>query len=145
MLFSRGQKMKNITKIELERLFFNILGFILYAVSCTKTDSHSKYILNFVFGSFLERDHLLNLFILKGYAKRWAKCARISKQKLKTIHRGKKYWITGLVSEKTETLYVELNKTVQAPIVVILQQTNFYGICTLCLWLGIIIRSNQGV
>ena len=67
-----------------------------------------------MFGSFLERDHLLNLFILKGYAKRWAKCARISKQKLKTIHWGKKYWIKGLVSEKTEALYVELNETVQA-------------------------------
>ena len=53
MLFSRGQKVKNITNIELERL---------YAVSRAKTDLNSKYIFNFVFGLFLELDHLLNLF-----------------------------------------------------------------------------------
>ena len=35
-----------------------------------KTDLHSKYIFNFVFGSFFDRDHLLNLFILRAYAKR---------------------------------------------------------------------------
>ena len=51
MLFSRGQKVKNITNIELERL---------YAVSHAKTDLNSKYIFNFVFGLFLEQDHLLN-------------------------------------------------------------------------------------
>ena len=112
--FLEAQRWRILQKLNLRDYFFNILGFILYAVSCAKTDSHSKYILNFVFGSFLERDHLLNLFILKGYATRWAKCVRISKQKLKTIHWGKKYWITGLVSEKTEALYVELNETVLA-------------------------------
>ena len=36
---------------------------------------------NFVFGSFFEQDHLLNLIILEVYAKRWPKYARISKQK----------------------------------------------------------------
>ena len=30
---------------------------------------------NFVFGSFYEKDHLLSLFILGVYAKRWPKCA----------------------------------------------------------------------
>ena len=37
---------------------------------------------SFKFGWFFEQDHLLNLFILGVYAKRWPKCARISKQKL---------------------------------------------------------------
>ena len=40
MLFSRGQKKKDITKIELERLFSNIFGFIFYAVSRAKTNLH---------------------------------------------------------------------------------------------------------
>ena len=65
-------------------------------------------------GSFFEQDHLLNLFILRVYAKRWPKCARISKQKLKTIRWGKKVWGTGLVSKTTEALYAELNETVEA-------------------------------
>ena len=85
MLFSRGQKIKNWTKIEQKRLFLNILDFIFYGVSRVKTDLHSKYIFNFLFGSFFEQDHLLNLFILGVYAKRWPKCTSISKQKLKII------------------------------------------------------------
>ena len=56
----------------------------------------------------------LNLFILRVYEKRWPKCALISKQNLRTIHWGKKYWDTGLVSEKTKALYAELNETVEA-------------------------------
>ena len=51
---------------------------------------------------------------LRAYAKRWPKLARISKRKLKTIHWGKKYAGTGLGSEKTKALYVELNETVEA-------------------------------
>ena len=36
-----------------------------------KTDLHNKYmIINFVFDSLFEQDHLLNLFILGVYAKR---------------------------------------------------------------------------
>ena len=66
---------------------------------------------NFVFGSFFEQDHLLNLFILRAYAKRWPKCALISKQKLRIIHWEKKYGCTGLVSEKMEAFYAELNET----------------------------------
>ena len=68
MLFSRDQKLKNITKFE--QNFCNILGFSFYGVSRAKTDLHSKYIFNFVFGSFYEQDHLLNLVILGVYAKR---------------------------------------------------------------------------
>ena len=37
---------------------------------------------NFMVGSFFGQDHLINLFILGVYAKRWPKCARISIQKL---------------------------------------------------------------
>ena len=66
-----------------------------------------------MFGSFFEQDHRLNLFILRVYAKRWPKYASISKQKLDNIHWGKKYGATGLVSEKTEALYAELDKTVE--------------------------------
>ena len=39
-------------------------------VSRAKIDLHNKYIFNFVFGSFFEQDHLLNLFILGIYAKK---------------------------------------------------------------------------
>ena len=67
-----------------------------------------------MFDSFSEQDHLLNLFILRVYAKRWPKCARISKEKLMAIHWGKKYGGTRLVSEKMEALYAELNETVEA-------------------------------
>ena len=67
-----------------------------------------------MFGSFFEQDHLLNLFVLRVHAKRWPKWARISKQRLRTIHWGKKYGGAELVSEKTEALYAELNETVEA-------------------------------
>ena len=34
------------------------------------TDLHSKYLFNFVSGSFFEQDDRLNLFVLRVYAKR---------------------------------------------------------------------------
>ena len=67
-----------------ETVFVYILDFIFYGVSRAKTDLQNKYIFNFLFGSFFEQDHLLNLFNLGVYAKKWPKCARISKQKLST-------------------------------------------------------------
>ena len=73
---------KNWTK---EVAFVYILRFIFHGVSCAKTDLHNKYIFDFAFDWFFEQDHLLNLFILGVYAKRLPKCARISKQKLRTI------------------------------------------------------------
>ena len=69
MLFSRGQKIKNIRKIEQKRLFLQHSWFLFYSVSRAKTDLHSKYIFNFVFVSIFEQDHLLNLSILGIYAK----------------------------------------------------------------------------
>ena len=62
-----------------------MLGFIFYGFSRAKTDLHNKHIVNFKFGWFFEQDHVLNLFILGVYAKRLPKCARISKQKLRTV------------------------------------------------------------
>ena len=91
--------------------------------------------LNFVFGSFFEQDHLLNLFISGVYAKRWPKYARISIQKLMQpkiwsmiffltltvrgpFHRKDYKWKSiggmGLISEKTEVLFAELNERAEA-------------------------------
>ena len=87
-----------------------------------------------MFGSFFEQDHLLNLIILIVYAKRWPTFARISKQPLTwlkvwsmiffltltvrgTFHRKDFLWKKGdmgLISEKMEALYAELNKTAEA-------------------------------
>ena len=50
--------------------FCNILGSIFMAFHAQKLIFHSKYIFNFVFGTFFEQDHLLNLFILGVYAQR---------------------------------------------------------------------------
>ena len=82
-LSSRGQKIKNITKIEQKRLFlFTFLVSFVMAFLAQKLIYTINIWFNFVFGSFFEQDRLLNLFILEVYAKRWPKCARISIQKL---------------------------------------------------------------
>ena len=109
--FLEVKRSKILQKLKYRVYFCNILGFIFYTVSRTKSELHSKYIINFVFGSFFEEDHLLNLFILRACVKRWPKCALISKQKLRIIHWEKKYGGTGLVSEKMEAFYAELNET----------------------------------
>ena len=77
-LSSRGQKIKNITKIEQKRLFlFTFLVSFFMAFLAQKL----IYIINiwfkFVFEPFLKQDHLLNLFISGVNAKRWPKWARI--------------------------------------------------------------------
>ena len=85
--------------------------------------------------SFFKQDHLLNLIVLGGYAKRWPKYARISKQKLMLLKiwliiffltlpvRGhflrkdfkwKNVWGSGLISEKMKALYVEPNERAEA-------------------------------
>ena len=82
-LSCRGQKSKNITKIKQKRLFlFTFLVSYFTAFLVQKLIYTINIWFNFVFGSFFEQDHLLNLFILGVYAKRWPKCARISIQKL---------------------------------------------------------------
>ena len=81
-LSSRGQKIKNITKIEQKRLFlFTALVSFLIAFLEQKLIYTINIWLNFVFGSFVEQDHLLNLIIWGTYDKTQPKCARISKQK----------------------------------------------------------------
>ena len=82
-LSSRGQKIKNITKIEQKRLLlFTFLVSFFMAFLAQKLINTINIWFNFVFGSVFEQDHLLNLFISGVYAKRWPKCARISIQKL---------------------------------------------------------------
>ena len=75
-LSSRDEKIKNITKIEQKRLFFfTFLVSFLMAFLAQKLIYAITTWFNFVFGSFYEKDHLLSLFILGVYAKRWPKCA----------------------------------------------------------------------
>ena len=44
MLFSRGQKIKTLQKLNKETVLAYILGFVFYGVSRAKTDLHNKYI-----------------------------------------------------------------------------------------------------
>ena len=82
-LSSRGQKIKNITKIEQKRLFlFTFLVSFFMAFLAQKLIYTINIWFNFVFGLFFEQDHLLNLFVSGVNAKRWPKCAHISIQKL---------------------------------------------------------------
>ena len=61
------------------RLFlFTFLVSFLRAFLAQKLISTINILFNFVFGSFFEQDHLLNLTILGIYAKSRLKCARIS-------------------------------------------------------------------
>ena len=67
----RGQKIKNITKIEQKRLFlFVFLVSFLMSFLVLRLIYAINIRFNFVFGSFFEQDHLLNLIILGVYAKR---------------------------------------------------------------------------
>ena len=81
---SRGQKIKNTTKVERTRLFL----FITFLFSFFMAFLAQKLIytinirFDFVFSLLFEQDHLLNLIVLGVYVKRWPKCALISKQKL---------------------------------------------------------------
>ena len=60
-LSSRGQKIKNITKIEQKRLFlFAFLVSFFMAFLEQKLIYTINIRFNFVFGSFFEQDHLLN-------------------------------------------------------------------------------------
>ena len=80
---SRGQKIKNTTKIKQKRLFlFTFLVSFFTAFLAQKLIYTINVSFNFVFGSFFEQGQLLNLFVLEVYAKRWPKCERISMQKL---------------------------------------------------------------
>ena len=66
-LSSRGQRIRNIAKIEPnETVFVYNLAFIFNGVSSVKTDLHNKYVIQLCF----EQDNLLNLIVLGVYAKR---------------------------------------------------------------------------
>ena len=57
---------------------------------------------------------------------------------------GKKSGVTGLVSEKAEALYAELNQTVEAATSSYSAAGDFLQFI-MCLWLRIIGRSDQGI
>ena len=71
MLFSRGQKIKHITKFEQKRLFFFtfLISFFMAFLAQKLTYTINPY-LTLCFGSFLEQDYVLNLFNLGVYGKR---------------------------------------------------------------------------
>ena len=130
--FLEVKRSKILQKLNQRDFCCNILGFIFYAVSRAKTDFHSKYIFNFVFGSFFEQDHLLNLFILRVYAKRLSEYSHISKQKLRTIHWGKNLGLRGQFLKKQKLYMQNLTKQWKQPPVVILQQVTFYNLFCAC-------------
>ena len=129
-LSSRGQKVKNITKIEQKRisLLTSLVSFFM-AFLAQKLIYTINIWFNFVFGWFSEQDHLYNLFISP-------KCARISIQRLMQpkiwsmmffltltfrgpSHRKdcnwKKTWgYRANFWKKLEVLYAELNERVEA-------------------------------
>ena len=79
-LSSRGQKIENTTKIEPKQLFlFKFLVSFFMACLAQKLIYTINIWFNFVLGSFFEQEHLLSLLISGVYAKRWPKCARITK------------------------------------------------------------------
>ena len=61
---------------------FSFFSFFLWRFSRKILIYTINIWVNFVFGSYFEQDHLLNVFISGVYVKRWPKYARISIQKL---------------------------------------------------------------
>ena len=85
-----------------------------YAVSCAKTDLHSKYIFDFVFSSFFEQDHVSNLFVLEVLQKAHANKHVFQNRNWVPFTEGKK-WVYGVSFWKNGSfVYAELNKTVEA-------------------------------
>ena len=76
------KRSKTLQKLNKRDFLFTFLVSFFMAFLAQKLVYTINIWFNFVFGSFFEQDHLLNLFILGVYAKRWPKCARISIQKL---------------------------------------------------------------
>ena len=98
---------------------------------------------NFVFGSFFEEDHLVNLIILG--------VNDVDQNLINDFfsdfdyQRTFPYGCMALISEKTEFLYAKLNEKAEAATSRYSGTGNFYNTCILCLWLRIIRRSNLGV
>ena len=105
---------KNWTK---ETVFVYILCFIFIAFLTQSLIYTINIWLNFMFDSFSEQDHLLNLIILGAYAQRWPRVHVFQNKEwcsLKydrllfsnfdcldlSIVNVKKYWSTGLISQK---------------------------------------------
>ena len=146
--FLEVRRSKILLKLNKRDCFCNILGLVFYGVSHAKTDLRIKYIFNFLFGSFFEQDHLLNLFILGVYSQRWPNAYVFQNRNWGPFHRKESKWKNGVRGKfmKNRKLCMQnLTKEWKQLPVVILQQTNFYNIFILCLWLRIIRRSDQGV
>ena len=67
-----------------------------------------------MFGSFFEQDHLLNLIILEIWSIIFFLTFTVRGPYHRKDFKWKKYGGTGLISEKTEALYAELNKRDEA-------------------------------
>ena len=135
-LSSRGEKIKNITKIEQTRLLLCTFLVSFFMAPLAQNLIYTTNIwFNFVFGSFFEPDRLLNLIILGAYAKRSPKYARFQNRNwcnpkyvrwfffLTLTVRGPLYWkdfqwknigVWGYFLKKTEVLYAELKERAEA-------------------------------
>ena len=130
-LSSRGQKIKNITKTEQKRLFLcTFLVSLFMAFLAQKLIYTISIWFDFVFGSFLERSFIkLNYFTslcekmtkMYAYFKTETNVASSKSDRwfFSNFHCQKAFpWEknggTGLISEKAEDLYTELNKRVKA-------------------------------
>ena len=67
-------------KIDQETFLFTFLFLFFMAFLAQKLIYTINIWFKFAIGFFFEHDHLLKLIIVGVYAKRWPKCARISKQ-----------------------------------------------------------------
>ena len=158
-LSSRGQKIKNVTKIEQRRLFlFTFFIHFLWHFLCRNW--LTQYLIHFCVWLIFEQD-LTNLLILEVYAKidlnvhvfdkkNW--CSSKSDQWFCDSHtltvratfrsedfRWKKNMgVWGYFLKKRKVCMQNLTKERKQPPVVILQQGIFYNIFILCLWLRII-------
>ena len=131
---SRVQKIKSITNSAQKKWFlFTFLVSFFIAFLAQKLIYTINISFIFAFGSFFEHDYLLNLIIVGVYAKRWPKFAHIWKKKL-DLAENLIFFLTltvrgspdrkdfkrktiggmGLIFERTEALYTELNERAEA-------------------------------
>ena len=124
------KRSKILQKLNKRDCFCLYSWFHFCGVSHAKTDLHNKYMIWLCVLLIYWTRSSIKLIILGVHEKRWPKCARISKQKLKypkifsnfdwflilIFKWKKKHRETGLISEKTEVLKIEINERVEAAI-----------------------------
>ena len=113
MLFSqfwRSKDQKYCKSWTKETVFAYILGFIFFTfLAQVLTYTINIWFNLFVLGSCFKQDDKLNLITWGVYKKRWPKFVHWWRFQRKGL-KWKKYRGTGLISEKTEALYAELNE-----------------------------------